>query len=55
MTDNNDNTFQLDDPLEIKGEITPERAANIIDRMNQLMDEERKARAASWQPRIYYR
>lgn len=41
MTDNNDNTFQLDDPLEIKGEITPERAANIIDRLNQLMAEER--------------
>ena len=55
MTNNNDNTFKLDDPLVIKGEITSERAGNIIDRMNQLMEEERKAKAASWQPKVYYR
>lgn len=55
MTQNNDNTFQLDDPLEIKGEITSERAANIIARMNELLKAEREAAASAWQPKIYYR
>jgi len=55
MTQNTDNTFQLDDPLHIEGKVTPERAAVIIDRMNKLMEEERKAASAAWQPKIYYR
>ena len=35
-------TFKLDDPINIKGEVTPERASQIIARMNQLMAEERR-------------
>ena len=39
---NNDSTFKLDDPIHLEGTITPERAAAIIDRMNKLLEEERK-------------
>ena len=46
-------TFQLDDPVRIEGKVTPEKAAAIIDRMNQLMKEERMS--YSHEPRIYYR
>lgn len=53
--DDNSKTFQLDDPICIKGEVTPQRAADIIGRMNQLLEAERKAAAASWEPKIYYR
>ena len=55
MTNNNDKTFQLDDPLHIEGEVTPQRAADIIGRMNELLKAEREAAAATWQPKIYYR
>ncbi len=40
MQDNSQN-FAMDDPICIRGEITPERAGEIIDRMNQLMAQER--------------
>ena len=41
MNQDNSTTFKLDDPINIKGEITSERAAQIIARMNQLLAEER--------------
>ena len=52
---NNDSTIKLDDPLHIEGKVTPERAVAIIERMNKLMEEERKMIAATWEPKIYYR
>lgn len=39
----NPETFQLDDPLQITTPVTPQKAADIIDRMNQLLEEEREA------------
>ena len=52
-TNQTQETFKLDDPLRIEGKVTPEKAAAIIERMNQLLKEERAA--YSHEPRIYYR
>lgn len=53
MTKDNKETFQLDDPVHIEGEVTPEKAAAIIERMNHLLKQEREA--YHHEPRIYYR
>lgn len=39
----NSQTFEMDDPICIRGEITPERAGEIIDRMNGLLKAERQS------------
>jgi len=46
-TNQTQETFKLDDPLRIEGKVTPEKAAAIIDRMNQLLAEEREALSKS--------
>lgn len=53
MPDNTQETFKLDDPVRIEGKVTPEKAAAIIERMGQLLKEERAA--YKHEPRIYYR
>lgn len=53
--EDNSKTFKLDDPVCIKGEVTKERAQEIIARLNQEMQRERELMANTWTPKVYYR